>query len=321
VLAFHHDRFVYPLPEGHRFPLGRYRRLRERLQGESWLELREARSATDGELALAHEPEYLRRAIEGHISERELASLGLPWSPELVERARRSVGATLQATDAARVEGAAANLGGGTHHAFPSSGRGFCLFNDTVCAVRRLRQRDQADRVLIIDLDVHQGDGTHAALADDAAATTMAVNGGGNYPFRRVPGDVEVDLPNGSGDDAYLSAVTRLLPEAIVRSRAEVCFYIAGADPHEGDRLGRLMVTTEALAERDRLVRDALRAAGIPVVITLAGGYGRNIDDTVAINGRTIALFADQASNRPAAPDESDASASTVRPTSASGSS
>jgi acetoin utilization deacetylase AcuC-like enzyme len=321
VLALHHDRFVYPLPEGHRFPLGRYQRLRERLAGEAWLELREARAATDEELALAHEPEYLRRAIVGELSERELASLGLPWSPELVERARRSVGATLEAADAALIDGVAANLGGGTHHAFPTSGRGFCMFNDAVCAVRRLRLKGAAERALIIDVDVHQGDGTHAAFADDAAATTMAVNGGGNYPFRRVPGDVEIDLPNGSGDDVYLSTVAQLLPQSIVRARADICFYVAGADPHEGDRLGRLAVTADGLAERDRMVRDALLAAGIPVVVLLAGGYGRNIDDTVAINTRTIELFATQPSKIPAAPAAGGNSASTVSSTSAPGSS
>lgn len=292
VLALHHDRFTYPLPDGHRFPLGRYRMLRQRLEPERAIELREARAASDEELRLAHEPEYLRRAIEGGLTRREAAALGLPWSPELVERARRSVGATLEAADAACSAGSAANIGGGTHHAFAASGRGFCLFNDVVATVRSIRSRGLARRALVIDLDVHQGDGSQAAFAEDPLTTTMAVNGGGNYPFRRVPGDVEADLPNGSGDDAYLDAVSRLLPEAVVRARADIAFYLAGADPYELDRLGRLAVSMDGLAERDRLVRDALTAAGIPVCVLLAGGYGNPIEDTVAINASTIILFA-----------------------------
>ena len=287
--------------------------LREQLGADGTVELREARAASDDELRLAHEREYLRRVVVGELGDREIAALGLPWSVELVERARRSVGATLDATDEALDRGVAANLGGGTHHAFPSSGRGFCLFNDVVCAIRRARERGVVDRALVVDLDVHQGDGTHAALAEDGAATTMAVNGGGNYPFRRVPGDVEVDLPNGSADEVYLAAVERLLPAAIVRARAEICFYLAGADPYEGDRLGRLAVTAQGLAERDRLVRDALRAAGIPVVVLLAGGYGRNVADTVAINARTIELFSAQPSKIPAGPVGSGDDASSVR--------
>lgn len=299
MLALHHDRFAYPLPDGHRFPLGRYRSLRERLEGHPDIELREARAATDHELLLAHEPGYLRRAVGGHLDGRERAALGLPWSPELVERARRSVGATLDAAQTALNDGVAANLGGGTHHAFPDSGRGFCLFNDVVCAIRHLRADGISQRALVVDLDVHQGDGTQAALAADPAATTMAVNGGGNYPFRRVAGDVEIDLPNGAGDDVYLDALERLLPEAIVRARAELCFYLAGADPYEGDRLGRLRVSMAGLAERDRLVSDAVAAAGVPIVVLLAGGYGDPVEDTVAINETTLRMFAAQPSKSP----------------------
>lgn len=302
MIALHHDRFTYPLPAGHRFPLGRYRMLRERLEGSPAIELRESRPASDRELRLAHSDDYLQRAIGGGLSAREVAALGLPWAPELVERARRSVGATLEAADGALIDGVAANLGGGTHHAFSNSGRGFCLFNDVVIAVRQLREEGRARRALVVDLDVHQGDGSQAAFADDPLTTTMAVNGGGNYPFRRMPGDVEVDLPNGTEDDAYLSAVSRLLPSALVRARADICLYLAGADPYEADRLGRLRISMAGLAERDRLVRDALLAAGVPVVVLLAGGYGDPVDDTVAINEATIRLFADQPSNSPMAP-------------------
>jgi acetoin utilization deacetylase AcuC-like enzyme len=251
-----------------------------------------ARAATREELLLAHTADWVGRAERGDLSREELRELGLPWSPALFERGRRSVGATLQAADAALADGTAANLGGGTHHAFPGAGRGFCVFNDVVVTTRSLRARGRLRRVLIVDLDVHQGDGTNAALAGDDEAFTCALNGLGNYPFDRVPGDLERDLPGGTGDDAYLDALAALLPEAIRRARAELCFYLAGADAFEGDRLGRLALTHAGLAARDRLVRSSLLRAGIPACVTLAGGYAERIEDTVAINLATLRAFA-----------------------------
>ena len=290
VLA--HDRFDYPLPAGHRFPLGRYRMLREAIQDDPRLAVRESRAARDDELALVHSAGYLARATRGALGSRERAALGLPWSAQLVERARRSVGATLEAADAALEDGVAVNLGGGTHHAFPDAGRGYCMFNDVVCAIRTLRGAGRLGRVLVVDLDVHQGDGTHACLAEDGRSVTASVNGGRNYPFRRVPGDVEVDLPDGAGDEAYLAAVRGVLDAGLARGRPELCFYLAGADPYAGDRLGRLGVSADGLVRRDRLVHDALGASGIPVCVVLAGGYAEPISDTVAINARTIGVFA-----------------------------
>jgi acetoin utilization deacetylase AcuC-like enzyme len=292
VRAFAHDIHTYPLPEGHRFPLQKYRLVRQGAEAEPTIVVEPARAATRGELTLAHEPAYLAHMEKGLLSRREELALGLPWSRELVERSRRSVGATLMAADAAVADGAAANLGGGTHHAFPDAGRGFCVFNDVVVAAKALRARSRVARVLVIDLDVHQGDGTHAAVADDASIFTVSVNGFGNYPFKRIPADLELDLPDGSGDDRYLDGLTRLLSLALERSRPEFCFYLAGADPYEGDRLGRLALTKQGLAARDRLVRNSLAAAAVPVCITLAGGYADPIEDTVEINLATLQIFA-----------------------------
>jgi acetoin utilization deacetylase AcuC-like enzyme len=289
--AFAHDVFTYPLPPGHRFPLAKYRLVREGAEAAG-IDVRPARAATRGELELAHAPEYVDRVEAGELARREELALGLPWSPALVERARRATAATVLAAEAALEDGAAANVGGGTHHAFPASGRGFCVFNDVVVAARALRRAGRVRRVLVVDLDVHQGDGTHAAFADDAETFTFSVNGFRNYPFRRVPGDLELELPDGTRDDEYLSGLARLLPQAVARARADVCFYLAGADPYEGDRLGRLALTMDGLATRDGLVRDTLRRAGVPVCLTLAGGYADPIQDTVAINLSSLQTFA-----------------------------
>ena len=267
--AFAHDVYTYPLPPGHRFPLSKYRLVREGADAALEIEVANARPASDEELAL-----------------------GLPWSPALVERARRSVGAPLQAAEAALADGVAANVGGGTHHAFPDGGRGFCVFNDVVVAARALRRTGRVARVLVDDLDVHQGDGTHAAFMDDPETFTLSVNGFRNYPFRRVPGDLELELSDGTADDGYLEGLARLLPQALARSRPEVCFYLAGADPYEHDRLGRLALTKDGLAARDALVRETLARGGVPVCVTLAGGYAEPIEDTVEINLNTLRLFA-----------------------------
>jgi acetoin utilization deacetylase AcuC-like enzyme len=290
--AFAHDVVSYPLPAGHRFPLRKYVLVREAAAADPAIGLGKARTAGWDELGLAHTDAYLERVRTGALARREELALGLPWSERLVERARRAVGATVQAAEAALEDGVAANVGGGTHHAFADSGRGFCVFNDVVVATRLLRRDRPRLRVLVVDLDVHQGDGTHSAFIADAGAFTLSVNGFRNYPFRRVPGDLEADLADGTGDEEYLDRVDRLLPQAISRARADLAFYLAGADPFAGDRLGRLAVSKAGLAARDRLVRDRLAGAGLPVCVTLAGGYAEPIEDTVDINVETLRTFA-----------------------------
>ena len=288
--AFAHDVFTYPLPPGHRFPLRKYGLVRRAAERLPRVAVQDARRALWRELRRTHSARYLARVRSGSLDRREQLALGLPWSELLVERARRAAGATIQAARAALEDGVAANLGGGTHHAFADSGRGFCVFNDVVTARCALAQ--EAPRVLVVDLDVHQGDGTHSLLMTDPDAFTFSVNGFRNYPFRRVPGDLELDLPDGTEDERYLDGVARLLPQAIARARPQLAFYLAGADPYAGDRLGRLALSREGLAARDRLVRDALARAGVPVCVTLAGGYADPIEDTVAVNVETIRTFA-----------------------------
>ncbi len=229
--------------------------------------MHDARAATRAEMLLAHTADWVERAERGELTRDELRALGLPWSPALVERARRSVGATLEASAAALADGAGANLGGGTHHAFPDVGRGFCLFNDVVAATRALRAAGRLRRVLVVDLDVHQGDGTHAALAGDDEAFTFALNGLGNYPFRRVRRRSRARSARRAPATTPIWTRSRsCFRWRSTRARAELCFYLAGADPFEGDRLGRLALTHAGLADRDRLVRSSLLRAGIPVV-------------------------------------------------------
>jgi acetoin utilization deacetylase AcuC-like enzyme len=198
------------------------------------------------------------------------------------------VGGTLGAVRAALEHGVAINLAGGTHHAFPDRGEGFCVFNDVAIAVRALRAEGLADRDAIIDLDVHQGNGTHAIFAGDGATYTFSMHGGRNYPYHKVPGTLDIELEDGTGDDEYLARLAEALPRVLGASEPDVVIYLAGADPHERDRLGRLELTFEGLERRDAMVLEACREVGIPVAVTIAGGYGRDIGETVAIHVATV---------------------------------
>ena len=294
--AFYADQFVLPLPTGHRFPMSKYRLLREQLEGVPGLQLCQAPAASDGELALAHTPDYVSSVSEGTLSATQQREIGFPWSEAMVARSRRSVGATIAAARAALISGVATNLAGGTHHASADRGGGYCVFNDAAVAARLMqaewhRSHRQLLRVAIIDLDVHQGNGTAAIFHDDPTVFTLSLHGAKNFPFRKACSDLDVALPDGCTDEAYLAALDDALAELWHRHAAAppgLIFYLAGADPHEGDRLGRLKLTTSGLAERDRRVLAAARERGIPVALSMAGGYGRVIEETVQVHLGTI---------------------------------
>ena len=304
VRAFHSDEFVLPLPEGHTFPMPKYRLLREAVAASlSEVRLGEAPAASEGELALAHEPGWIAAVLDGTTSPAQQREIGFPWSPRMVERSRRSVGATIAAARSALFdgEGVAANLAGGTHHAYAHKGSGYCVFNDVAVAARLMqaeahRRERRGLRVMVIDLDVHQGIGTASIFRDDTTVFTLSLHGERNFPFRKEASDLDVELPDGCTDEPYLDALDRALEQAWQRQAGSppgLAFFLAGADPHEDDRLGRLKLSAAGLAERDRRVFAALRERGIPVAVSMAGGYGRDIRSTVEIQRRTVALALD----------------------------
>ena len=300
VLAYHSDAYVLPLPPGHSFPMSKYRLLREAAEATlPGVRVAEAQPASDGELALAHEPAWIDAVAAGSLSAAQQREIGFPWSERMVERSRRSVGATIMAARAALLagEGVAANLAGGTHHAHAHKGSGYCVFNDVAVAARLMqaewhRRQRRLLRVLVIDLDVHQGNGTASIFRDDPTVFTLSLHGAKNFPFRKEASDIDVELPDGCGDAAYLDALDDALDRAWARHAGAppgLAFYLAGADPHENDRLGRLKLSAGGLAERDRRVLAALHERRIPVALSMAGGYGRDLATTVAIQRRTLA--------------------------------
>jgi acetoin utilization deacetylase AcuC-like enzyme len=292
---FYSDTFVLPLPEGHRFPMQKYAWLRQRVAAAAveWpADLNIPHAATDEELGRAHDQTYIQRVTSGELTRDEVRRIGFPWSPEMVERSRRSSGATIEACRAALADGVAANLAGGTHHAYADHGEGYCVFNDSAVAARTILAEGRASRVVIIDCDVHQGNGTAAILAGDTRIFTFSIHGAKNFPFHKERSDLDIALDDGAGDDAYLSALDHGLSQALELSRAELAIYLAGADPFHDDKLGRLALTKGGLAERDRMVFDYCRGTGIPVAVTMAGGYAREIEDTVDIHFQTVRMAA-----------------------------
>ena len=285
------DGFKVPLPEWHRFPMSKYTLLRERLEQADWFAgtpLLIPRRATEEELALVHDPDYITRVKRGGLTQDAVRFLGFPWTPLLVERSRRSVGATIEASLAALDDGIAVNLAGGTHHAFRDKCGGYCIFNDAAVAARVVQEQGKALRVLIIDCDVHQGDGTASIFAHDVSVYTFSIHSRHNYPAIKPPSDLDVELEDYIKDDAYLELLEQGLNRAIPEAQADLAIYLAGADPFVGDSLGRLNVTMSGLSARDALVFRSCRAAGLPVAVTMAGGYGEDVHDTVSINLETV---------------------------------
>jgi acetoin utilization deacetylase AcuC-like enzyme len=290
MLIYYTDHFVLPLPPGHRFPMRKYADLRAPVAALAPELLRVPPAATDDELVRAHDAAYVAAVGRGALDERAQKRIGFPWSPAMVERSRRSAGATVAACRSALASGCGINLAGGTHHAHRAHGEGFCVFNDAAVAARAMQAEGRAGRVLVVDLDVHQGDGTASIFAADDSVFTLSIHGRNNFPFRKAASRLDVELEDGTSDGAYLSAVRTALPLALARGRPDLAVYLAGADPYAGDRLGRLAVSKAGLAERDAYVLDAMHAHGVPVALAMAGGYANAVADIVDIHYATVAL-------------------------------
>jgi acetoin utilization deacetylase AcuC-like enzyme len=299
--AFYADHFVLPLPDGHRFPMAKYEMLRDQITAHlPSVRLQQAEPADDAALALVHDPAYIDAVRHGTLSAAQQREIGFPWSPGMKERARRSVGATVQACRVALSgEGVAANLAGGTHHAYADKGSGFCVFNDAAVAARLMqieRLRAGIDppsrplQVAIIDLDVHQGNGSARIFHNDPSVFTLSLHGAKNFPFRKEPSDCDIDLPDGCTDAPYLAALEQGLTEVERRCEPGLVIYLAGADPHEGDRLGRLRLSDAGMAARDQRVFDWAWQRQLPVAMAMAGGYGHDIQTTVRVQLNTYRI-------------------------------
>ncbi len=294
--VFYSDHFVLPLPKEHRFPMVKYSMLRERVARDGVCgpgELLTPRGVTDEEILRAHTPDYLERVVSGTLTEKEMRRIGFPWSEQMVERSRRASGGTLGACLAALDEGFAANLAGGTHHAFSDKGEGYCVFNDSAIAARAIQAAGLAERIVIIDTDVHQGNGTAVILHRDPTVFTFSIHGAKNFPFHKEESNLDAPLSDGAGDTEFLATLESGLEAALDAADASLAIYLAGADPFEGDRLGRLSVTKSGLAERDRIVLETCRESGIPVAVTMAGGYASEVEDTVDVHFQSIRRAAD----------------------------
>ena len=293
--AFYSDQFVLPLPQGHRFPMAKYAMLRDALVAHlPDIQLLQAPRASDAELLQVHTPDYVRGIADGTVPPAVMREIGFPWSEAMAERARRSVGATVAAARSALRQGIGANLAGGTHHAYADKGGGFCVFNDVAVAARVLQAQHQRDgrelQVAVIDLDVHQGNGTARIFQGDESVFTLSLHGEKNFPFRKEASDLDVGLPDATGDADYLAALDAALLELDQRCKPQLVFFLAGADPHEDDRLGRLKLTFDGMQARDQCVFDWCLQRRIPLVLLMAGGYGSPIEATLQVQLNTYRL-------------------------------
>ncbi len=291
--VFYADTVPLSLPEGHRFPAPKYPLLRQRVFDSGLFapdDLVEAQPASRDQLLLVHTPDYVEKVFSGGLSDREQRRIGLPWSPELLDRSRCAVGGTIAACRCALSEGCGIYLGGGTHHAYPDHGEGYCVFNDVAVAVRVLQEEQRTQKIIIVDCDVHQGNGTASIFADNPGVFTFSVHGEKNFPFHKEKSSLDIALPDGSGDEAFLRAVDSGLVEILKQSSADLAIYIAGADPYSGDRLGRLGMSKAGLKQRDEMVFAHCRDARLPVAVVMGGGYAKNIEDVVDIHMQTVSL-------------------------------
>jgi acetoin utilization deacetylase AcuC-like enzyme len=289
VKAYYTNHFVLPLPSGHRFPMEKYKMLRDQVSVLEGIYLYEAPKIADHHLALAHDMDYIERINQGLLSSAEQREIGFPWSSEMVERSKRSAGATLEAAKSALIDKVAVNLAGGTHHAYRDKGSGFCVFNDAAITALYL-QREHGLRVAIVDLDVHQGNGTASILKEHPGIFTLSLHGDKNFPFRKESGSLDISLPDGCEDDLYLAELRQALALLQGSFKPQFVIYLAGADPHEGDRLGRLRLTMTGMAQRDQKVFKMCEQLRCPVAVAMAGGYGHSIQTTVDVHVQTIQL-------------------------------
>jgi len=290
MLIYSASHFVLPLPATHRFPMRKYALLHERIAARAPEFLRVPAAVENAELANAHSTDYIAAVAAGMLAPSSLRQIGFPWSPTMVERSRRSAGATLGACREALASGCGINLAGGTHHAHRDHGAGFCVFNDAAVAIRTLQADGRIERALVIDLDVHQGDGTAAIFAEDPAVFTFSMHGRGNFPFVKAASSLDIELADGTEDGEYLTILSLALAQVLSGPKTDLVIYLAGADPYVGDRLGRLALSKRGLATRDRRVLQTLRDNGVPVAIVMAGGYADNIEDVVEIHATTVEI-------------------------------
>jgi len=290
---FYSDTFELPLPDRHRFPMSKYRLLRERILQDSiasQCELSLPAAATNEQLSRVHSQEYVEAICAGNLSNVEIRRIGFPWSLAMVERSRRSTGASIEAGFAALEDGLAGNLAGGTHHAFEENGQGFCVFNDVCVAARAMQGEGRVKKVLVVDCDVHQGNGTSSIARGDASLFSFSMHCEKNYPFQKTEGDCDIPLPVGTTDAFYLEKLETELKNVFDLFLPDFVFYLAGADPYTKDRLGLLDLSKEGLATRDRIVMSLCHEKGVPIAFAMAGGYAPEISDIVDIHFQTVKI-------------------------------
>ncbi|HEX6880703.1 MAG TPA: histone deacetylase [Terriglobales bacterium] len=286
-VLFYTDHYHFPLPEGHRFPLPKYRLVRELLESANRFDLRPAPIADAVAIERVHDPDYVRAFVEGTLAPAAMRRIGFPWSEQLVQRTLASAGGTLAASEQALTDGFSGTLAGGTHHAFRGEGSGYCVFNDIAVAIEHLRATGKAERFAVIDLDVHQGDGTAQILEDDPRVLTFSMHGAKNFPFRKQRSKIDIELEDGTGDDEYLNRLEQALP-GVFEFRPQFVFYQSGVDPLDSDRLGRLSLTMDGLGNRDRMVFESVRMWKLPLAVTLGGGYSEPIERTAEAHTQTF---------------------------------